>query len=63
MNKLEEKQDNEDGVIKEEAAWISLLNDRNSTSRIYDEQTAIDVLGRIKGQYVNLFDEIIERLR
>lgn len=53
----------EDGIIKEEAAWISLLNDRNSTSHIYDEQTAIDIFKRIKDQYVNLFDEIIERLR
>ncbi|MHC1724276.1 MAG: HI0074 family nucleotidyltransferase substrate-binding subunit [Aminipila sp.] len=53
----------EDGVIKEEAAWISLLNDRNSTSHIYDEQTAIDIFKRIKDQYVNLFDEIIERLK
>lgn len=53
----------EDGIITEESVWLSLLNDRNLTSHIYDEQTAVEIFEHIKEQYVNLFDEIIERLK
>lgn len=53
----------EDGIISEELVWLSLLNDRNLTSHIYDEQTAKEIFEHIKEQYVNIFDEIIEGLR
>ena len=51
-----------DGVIQDEARWIGLLNDRNSTSHIYDEDTAATIFDRIKNQYVDLFDDVVSKL-
>lgn len=47
------------GMIADDAAWISLLNDRNLTSHVYDEKTAQDIFARIQTRYLALFDSIL----
>ena len=52
-----------DGLIRDENAWISLLNDRNITSHIYDEGTAQRVYERIEGAYAALFCDLLTALK
>lgn len=47
-----------DGLIGDEQSWIGLLNDRNLTSHLYDEDTAVQIYNRISGIYVKMFDQI-----
>ena len=47
-----------DRLINDEQSWIGLLNDRNLTSHLYDEDTAVEIYNRISGIYVNMFDQI-----
>lgn len=51
-----------DGIISDEAAWLSLLNDRNQTSHIYDDATAAGVFDRIQSTYVSLLADLAQRL-
>lgn len=51
-----------DGIISDEEAWLSLLNDRNQTSHIYDDATAAGVFGRIQSTYVSLLADLAQRL-
>lgn len=52
----------EEGAITDEA-WLTLLNDRNLTSHVYDDDTAAKIFERIQGQYLALFDGLILYLR
>lgn len=51
-----------DGVLFDEDAWVSLLNDRNNTSHIYDEVTASAIFSRIREKYADLFRSLIAKL-
>lgn len=51
-----------DGIISDEEAWLSLLNDRNQTSHIYDDATATAVFDRIRSTYVGLLTDLAQRL-
>ena len=51
------------GIIKDEQSWIELLNDRNLTSHIYDEDTVNQIFSNICNLYVRMFSEIINQLR
>ena len=48
------------GMLRDEAGWLNLLNDRNLTSHVYDEKTAESIFERIESVYLALFDEVIE---
>ena len=50
-------------LIVDEAGWISILNDRNQTSHLYDEDNANQIFQRICEQHVALFDEVIVKLK
>ena len=50
------------GVITDEAGWLLLLQDRNNTSHVYDENIAIEICSRVEGTYLPLFDELAQRL-
>ena len=45
-------------LIRAGDSWIDLLEDRNRTSHIYDEQQSLQVYGRIKEHHVRLFEEL-----
>ncbi|MBC6445437.1 MAG: nucleotidyltransferase substrate binding protein [Alphaproteobacteria bacterium GM202ARS2] len=36
------------GWLNDEAAWLEMLSDRNTTSHIYDEETAKRIYGNIR---------------
>lgn len=56
------KQAYADGILSDEAAWLSLLNDRNITSHLYDDATAEQVFMRIQTQYAALFHDLLNKL-
>ncbi|MGN0162045.1 MAG: HI0074 family nucleotidyltransferase substrate-binding subunit [Candidatus Ornithomonoglobus sp.] len=49
-------------VINDEQGWIQILNDRNSTSHIYDEDDAAEIYERIISVHITLFDELLKKL-
>lgn len=51
-----------DGIISDEESWLSLLNDRNQTSHIYDDATAAAVFDRIRSTYVGLLAALAQHL-
>lgn len=51
------------GLIDDEQAWIALLNARNQTSHIYDDETAQKIYEQIEGEFVSLFHKLIEQLK
>lgn len=50
-----------------EAVWLEMIKDRNLTSHIYDEDTAVKIYQKIKGKYFAQFtflrDLLKEKLR
>lgn len=49
-------------LISDDKVWINLLEDRNSTSHIYNENMAEEIADRIKNQYVAAIRELIDNL-
>ena len=49
-------------LITDDDGWIQILQDRNSTSHIYDEDDANEVYKRISTSHIKLFDELSEIL-
>lgn len=49
-------------LISNDKVWINLLEDRNSTSHIYNENLANEVADRIIKDYVNAIGELVENL-
>lgn len=52
----------EEGAVADEA-WLALLDDRNLTSHVYDDETAARIFEKIRGKYLALFDSLILYLR
>ena len=50
-------------IINDEMTWIELLNARNLTSHIYDDDTAAEIFNNIKSKYLPLFNDLIESLK
>ena len=51
-----------DGLLNDEQGWLDILNSRNITSHIYDENTAAQVFKKISTIYYPLFKELTELL-
>lgn len=51
------------GLISDESGWLSLLEDRNLTSHIYNEETAKEIFGHISQKYLALFDAAITYMK
>lgn len=49
-------------LISDDKVWINLLEDRNSTSHIYNENLADEVANRIVKYYVNAIGELVDNL-
>lgn len=56
------KQAYSDRIISDEGVWLKLLNDRNLTSHLYDEETASEIFNSIKGEYICAFKALINSL-
>lgn len=52
-----------DGVVEKEQPWIDLLNDRNATSHIYDEETAASIYQHIEKSYYPMFVRLVQKLQ
>lgn len=51
-----------DGVISDEKIWIEILGARNTTSHIYDDQTAAEVFDKISKKFLPAFNELVNTL-
>lgn len=49
-------------LISDDKVWINLLEDRNSTSHIYNENLTNEVADRIIKYYVNAIGELVQNL-
>lgn len=49
-------------IISDESVWINLLEDRNSTSHIYNEKLVNEIAERIASKYVDAIGELIKNL-
>ncbi|MNJ04300.1 Nucleotidyltransferase substrate binding protein like protein [compost metagenome] len=49
-------------MISDDKVWINLLEDRNLTSHIYNENMADEIADRIVTKYVSAIEELVENL-
>ncbi len=49
-------------IITDDEGWIQILDDRNSTAHIYDEDDANEIFNRITTKHIKLFDELLDKL-
>ena len=49
-------------IIEDGEAWISMMIDRNKTSHVYDESTAIEIYNSIKSNYINLLEKLLNKM-
>lgn len=52
-----------DGLLNNEQGWLDILESRNITSHVYDEKTAEEIFKNIKNTYINLFRDLIAKLK
>lgn len=50
------------GIIEDGDAWISMMIDRNKTSHVYDEETAVEIYNSIKSNHVNLLEKLLNKM-
>ncbi|MBC9784112.1 nucleotidyltransferase substrate binding protein [Heliobacterium chlorum] len=50
------------GIIKNGDVWFKMLTDRNLTSHTYDQETAIAIYHRIKDDYFETLNLLIEQI-
>lgn len=50
------------GIITDGEVWMQMIEIRNLTSHVYDEETAAEILNSIKEDYFSLFVRLNERL-
>jgi nucleotidyltransferase substrate binding protein (TIGR01987 family) len=49
-------------LIKEDELWLAMLNDRNSTAHIYNEQLAIEICHNIQEKYILALAKLLENI-
>lgn len=52
-----------DGRIADETVWLQLLDARNLTSHLYDDQTASAIFEDIRAKYLPQFRELLQKLK
>ena len=57
------KQAYADHVISDETVWLQILDARNRTSHIYDENTAKEIFSQIKSVFFPAFTELIDQIK
>jgi len=56
------KESFKEGLINDGDAWLEMIIDRNKTSHTYDQENALEVLKNIKEIYIDLFENLINRI-
>ena len=51
------------GVLTDVEGWLKLIEDRNMTSHVYNEETAEAIFKRIETVYLKLFDEALAYMK
>jgi len=51
------------GLIDDDCGWIELLNARNMTSHIYNEESAQQIYEKIEKDFVQLFESLVQKLK
>ncbi|MBN7573926.1 MULTISPECIES: nucleotidyltransferase substrate binding protein [Clostridium] len=51
------------GIIEDGEVWIDMLNDRNLTSHVYDEEVAFDIYEKIISKYFKQMNDIYVLLK
>ncbi len=51
------------GLIKEEEAFLEMLEDRNKTSHLYNRETSDQIFQRIKDKHVSSIEDLGETLK
>lgn len=46
------------GIIEDGEEWIDMLNDRNLTSHVYDEEIAVNIYSKILSKYFNQMNHV-----
>lgn len=49
-------------IIDNGEAWLEMIDDRNKTSHLYDEEMSIDVIDAITHTYYSLFQELLLKM-
>ncbi len=52
----------QDGYIADGEAWMRMHTSRNLTSHTYDQETAEEIVEKIKAEYYNLFKTLHKKL-
>lgn len=50
-------------LIDNENVWVKLLEDRNKTSNIYDEDESEEIYNRISNEYAKEFEKLLSKLK
>lgn len=50
------------GVLEDDQAWVQLLEARNQTSHIYDEETAKNIFLSIRDSYAPMLRDLMDKL-
>lgn len=50
------------GLIENGETWIDMMLSRNTLSHLYDEETSREIYDKIKEEYIQEFEKIIEKL-
>ena len=50
------------GIITEDKIWLNMLMDRNTTSHVYDEGTAIEICKNIEEKYIEALEKLINKI-
>ncbi len=49
-------------LIEDGDAWIDMMIDRNKTSHVYDEETALQIYNSIKSNHVKLLESLLNKM-
>lgn len=56
------KQAFSDGIINDETVWLEILNSRNETAHIYDENNSVEIFNNIRNKYLKELKSLINKL-
>jgi nucleotidyltransferase substrate binding protein (TIGR01987 family) len=49
------------GLIRNDENWFNMITDRNQSTHVYNQETALEIADRVKELYAELFEELEEK--